>query len=96
MFSRTCLLQSGTSSPLSGSISSRHSAVMSSSAVSVAAATMTVQQAEAPKMALDDFTSQLGESDARALVDLLKLAAAGRIPDSSSAVRIITDVLMGK
>lgn len=69
---------------------------MSSSAVSVAAATMTVQQAEAPKMVLDDFTSQLGESDARALVDLLKLAAAGRIPDSNSAVKIITDVLMGK
>ncbi|KAJ2946601.1 hypothetical protein O0L34_g12657 [Tuta absoluta] len=87
-------LPSGASSPLSGSVSSRHSAVMSSSAVSVAAATMTVQQAEAPKMALDDFTSQLGESDARALVDLLKLAAAGRMPDSNNAVKIITDVLM--
>ncbi|XP_052754599.1 probable E3 ubiquitin-protein ligase HERC2 isoform X2 [Galleria mellonella] len=87
-------LPSGASSPLSGSVSSRHSAVMSSSAVSVAAATMTVQQAEAPKMALDDFTSQLGESDARALVDLLKLAAAGRIPDANNAVKIITDVLM--
>ncbi|CAH0722311.1 unnamed protein product, partial [Brenthis ino] len=87
-------LPSGASSPLSGSISSRHSAVMSSSAVSVAAATMTVQQAEAPKLALDDFTSQLGESDARALVDLLKLAAAGRVPDSSNAIKVITDVLM--
>nr|XP_026484631.1 probable E3 ubiquitin-protein ligase HERC2 isoform X1 [Vanessa tameamea] len=87
-------LPSGASSPLSGSISSRHSAVMSSSAVSVAAATMTVQQAEAPKLALDDFTSQLGESDARALVDLLKLAAAGRVPDCNNAVRVITDVLM--
>ncbi|XP_013183359.2 probable E3 ubiquitin-protein ligase HERC2 [Amyelois transitella] len=87
-------LPSGASSPLSGSVSSRHSAVMSSSAVSVAAATMTVQQAEAPKMALDDFTSQLGESDARALVDLLKLAAAGRIPDANNAVKTITDVLM--
>ncbi|CAH2068345.1 unnamed protein product, partial [Iphiclides podalirius] len=87
-------LPSGASSPLSGSISSRHSAVMSSSAVSVAAATMTVQQAEAPKLALDDFTSQLGESDARALVDLLKLAAAGRVPDANNAVRVITDVLM--
>ncbi|CAG9575570.1 unnamed protein product [Danaus chrysippus] len=87
-------LPSGASSPLSGSISSRHSAVMSSSAVSVAAATMTVQQAEAPKLALDDFTSHLGESDARALVDLLKLAAAGRVPDSANAVKIITDVLM--
>ncbi|KAL4709830.1 hypothetical protein ACJJTC_001284, partial [Scirpophaga incertulas] len=87
-------LPSGASSPLSGSISSRHSAVMSSSAVSVAAATMTVQQAEAPKMVLDEFTSQLGESDARALVDLLKLAAANRIPDANSAVKIITDVLM--
>ncbi|KAL0895990.1 hypothetical protein ABMA27_011981 [Loxostege sticticalis] len=87
-------LPSGASSPLSGSISSRHSAVMSSSAVSVAAATMTVQQAEAPKMVLDDFTSQLGESDARALVDLLKLAAAGRIPDANNAVKIITEVLM--
>ncbi|XP_047031157.1 probable E3 ubiquitin-protein ligase HERC2 [Helicoverpa zea] len=87
-------LPSGASSPLSGSISSRHSAVMSSSAVSVAAATMTVQQAEAPKLVLDEFTSQLGESDARALVDLLKLAAAGRIPDSNNAVKIITDVLM--
>ncbi|CAB3255423.1 unnamed protein product [Arctia plantaginis] len=87
-------LPSGASSPLSGSISSRHSAVMSSSAVSVAAATMTVQQAEAPKLALDEFTSQLGESDARALVDLLKLAAAGRIPNANNAVKIITDVLM--
>ncbi|KPJ06671.1 putative E3 ubiquitin-protein ligase HERC2 [Papilio machaon] len=45
-------LPSGTSSPLSGSISSRHSTLMSSSAVSVAAATMTVQQAEAPKVSL--------------------------------------------
>ncbi|XP_068628740.1 probable E3 ubiquitin-protein ligase HERC2 [Battus philenor] len=87
-------LPSGASSPLSGSISSRHSAVMSSSAVSVAAATMTVQQAEAPKLALDDFTSQLGESDARALVDMLKLAAAGRVPDANTAVKVITDVLM--
>ncbi|CAK1599489.1 unnamed protein product [Parnassius mnemosyne] len=87
-------LPSGASSPLSGSISSRHSAVMSSSAVSVAAATMTVQQAEAPKLVLDDFTSQLGESDARALVDLLKLAAAGRVPDANNAVKVITDVLM--
>ncbi|XP_072935158.1 probable E3 ubiquitin-protein ligase HERC2 [Epargyreus clarus] len=87
-------LPSGASSPLSGSISSRHSAVMSSSAVSVAAATMTVQQAEAPKVPLDDFTSQLGESDARALVDLLKLAAAGRIPDANNAVKTITDVLI--
>ncbi|XP_045760290.1 probable E3 ubiquitin-protein ligase HERC2 isoform X8 [Maniola jurtina] len=87
-------LPSGASSPLSGSISSRHSAVMSSSAVSVAAATMTVQQAEAPKLVLDDFTSQLGESDARALVDLLKLAAAGRVPDATNAVKVITDVLM--
>ncbi|XP_022131000.2 probable E3 ubiquitin-protein ligase HERC2 [Pieris rapae] len=87
-------LPSGASTPLSGSISSRHSAVMSSSAVSVAAATMTVQQSEAPKVELDDFTSQLGESDARALVDLLKLAAAGRIPDANNAVKVITDVLM--
>ncbi|CAG9110153.1 unnamed protein product [Plutella xylostella] len=85
-------LPSGASTPMSGSISSRHS-VMCSSAVSVAAATMTVQP-EAPKVALDDFTSQLGESDARALVDLLKLAAAGRVPDANNAVRIITDVLM--
>lgn len=46
-------------------------------------------------MVLDDFTSQLGESDARALVDLLKLAAAGRIPDANNAVKIITEVLMG-
>ncbi|XP_048481969.1 probable E3 ubiquitin-protein ligase HERC2 [Plutella xylostella] len=85
-------LPSGASTPMSGSISSRHS-VMCSSAVSVAAATMTVQP-EAPKVALDDFTSQLGESDARALVDLLKLAAAGRVPDANNAVRVITDVLM--
>lgn len=48
------------------------------------------------QLVLDEFTSQLGESDARALVDLLKLAAAGRIPDSNNAVKIITDVLMGK
>lgn len=47
-------------------------------------------------MALDEFTSQLGESDARALVDLLKLAAAGRVPDASNAVKVITDVLMGE
>lgn len=37
----------------------------------------------------------MGEPDARALVDLLKLAAAGRMPDSSNAVKIITEVLMG-
>ncbi|CAB3375688.1 Hypothetical predicted protein [Cloeon dipterum] len=69
----------------SGSLSSRASK-MSASAMSVIAATMTtnVQLVGLPndqdqnQVTLDDFTAILSEEDARSLVDLLKLAVAGR------------------
>ena len=43
---------------------------------------------------LDDFTSLLGQDDARMLVDLLKLAVAGRAVDT--AKEIIVNVLVGE
>lgn len=43
---------------------------------------------------LDEFTRRLGEDDARVLVDLLKLAVAGRA--GSRATPAITKVLTGK
>lgn len=43
---------------------------------------------------LDDFTRLLTEDDARVLVDLLKLAVAGRV--GPSAVTAITKVLSGR
>ncbi|XP_050578084.1 E3 ubiquitin-protein ligase HERC2 [Bombus affinis] len=67
----------------SASLSSRASK-MSSSAMSVIAATLTsnaqiVGEGSAADSNLDDFTCTLTEEDARMLVDLLKLAVANRI-----------------
>ncbi|XP_039287848.1 E3 ubiquitin-protein ligase HERC2 [Nilaparvata lugens] len=84
----------------SASVSSRASK-MSASAMSVIAATMkTNPQAlglmeanDAPVMSLDDFTSLLGLNDARVMVDLLKLAVAGRAGDKAKDT--ITGVLIG-
>lgn len=42
---------------------------------------------------LDDFTCLLGLNDARILVDLLKLAVAGRVGDN--AKETLTNVLKG-
>ncbi|KAF4520878.1 hypothetical protein B566_EDAN007059 [Ephemera danica] len=69
----------------SASLSSRASK-MSASAMSVIAATITTNvqlvglptDHEASHPMLDDFTALLSEEDARSLVDLLKLAVAGR------------------
>ncbi|XP_075230176.1 E3 ubiquitin-protein ligase HERC2-like isoform X1 [Lycorma delicatula] len=74
---------------------------MSASAMSVIAATMKcnpqvlgLAEASAPPVAtLDDFTSLLGLNDARMMVDLLKLAVAGRAGDN--AKETITNVLVG-
>lgn len=44
---------------------------------------------------LDDFTSLLTESDARLIVDLLKLAVADRI-ENDCAKDILSSVLIGK
>ncbi|XP_075225182.1 E3 ubiquitin-protein ligase HERC2-like [Lycorma delicatula] len=84
----------------SASVSSRASK-MSASAMSVIAATMKcnpqvlgLAEASAPPVAtLDDFTSLLGLNDARMMVDLLKLAVAGRAGDN--AKETITNVLVG-
>ena len=43
-----------------------------------------VETARTPEPRLDSFTSQLTADDARGLVDLLKLAAAGRITDQAT------------
>ncbi|XP_063244096.1 E3 ubiquitin-protein ligase HERC2 isoform X2 [Bacillus rossius redtenbacheri] len=86
---------------LSSSISmSSRASKMSASAMSVIAATMTsnaqvVGQAEETfplQPHLDDFTSLLGQDDARMLVDLLKLAVAGRAVES--AKETIVSVLL--
>lgn len=44
---------------------------------------------------LDDFTSLLTESDARLIVDLLKLAVADRI-ESETAKDVLSSVLIGR
>lgn len=75
-------------------MSSRHSARMSASAVSVAAATMPCPPHDAPLVSLDDFTSLLGEREARALLDLLRLAVAGRV-EAPNATNVLTNVLQG-
>ncbi|XP_068082847.1 E3 ubiquitin-protein ligase HERC2 [Anabrus simplex] len=72
------------------SLSSRASK-MSASAMSVIAATMTsnaqvvgqTEETDPMHSNLDDFTSLLGPDDARVLVDLLKLAVAGRAGDTA-------------
>ncbi|XP_042876756.1 E3 ubiquitin-protein ligase HERC2-like isoform X6 [Penaeus japonicus] len=89
--------------PSTGSLSSRASR-LSHSAMSILAATLTTkadvvsEEAELPEddvicNGLDEFTRKLTEDDARVLVDLLKLAVAGRAgPQASPA---ITRVLIG-
>lgn len=92
------LLQSMTTSSCSMSLSSRQSK-MSTSALSVIAATCTshaevIGEGVAP--GLDEFTSLLTESDARLLVDLLKLAVADRIElDSSKETLSVILISMG-
>uniref|UniRef100_A0A4D5RD81 HECT-type E3 ubiquitin transferase n=3 Tax=Ixodes scapularis TaxID=6945 RepID=A0A4D5RD81_IXOSC len=87
------MMSSVPSLPSSGSLSSR----MSSAAASVFAATfssseqVTPAEPEAANSLLDEFTSGLTAEDARALVDLLKLAVAARAGDA--AKEAIADVL---
>ncbi|XP_034934449.1 E3 ubiquitin-protein ligase HERC2 [Chelonus insularis] len=80
----------------SASLSSRASK-MSTSAMSVIAATLTsnaqvVGEGGTIENGLDEFTSTLTEDDARMLVDLLKLAVANRVNDG--AKEIISSVLI--
>ncbi|XP_053987984.1 E3 ubiquitin-protein ligase HERC2 isoform X2 [Hylaeus volcanicus] len=80
----------------SASLSSRASK-MSTSAMSVIAATLTsnaqvVGEGISGYSSLDDFTSTLTEDDARMLVDLLKLAVANRVCDG--AKETISSVLI--
>ncbi|XP_054728194.1 probable E3 ubiquitin-protein ligase HERC2 [Anastrepha obliqua] len=84
---------------LSASISSnaphKHSK-MSASAMSALAATMTNQEEiieETSLTGLDDFTSLLGESEAKSLVELLKLSVAGRTGPLSTS-QTISDTLI--
>uniref|UniRef100_L7LWK3 HECT-type E3 ubiquitin transferase n=1 Tax=Rhipicephalus pulchellus TaxID=72859 RepID=L7LWK3_RHIPC len=87
------MISSVPSLPSSGSLSSR----MSSAAASVFAATfssseqMTPAEPEAIHSLLDEFTARLTAEDARALVDLLKLAVAGRAGEKAKDA--IADVL---
>ncbi|XP_020288916.1 E3 ubiquitin-protein ligase HERC2 isoform X1 [Pseudomyrmex gracilis] len=80
----------------SASLSSRASR-MSTSAMSVIAATLTsnaqvVGEDGATASGLDEFTSTLTEDDARVLVDLLKLAVANRV--CATAKETISSVLI--
>ncbi|CAD6227584.1 GSCOCG00001264001-RA-CDS [Cotesia congregata] len=78
----------------SASLSSRASK-MSTSAMSVIAATLTSHAqviGDGPETGLDEFTSTLTEDDARMLVDLVKLAVANRVCDN--AKDIISSVLI--
>ncbi|XP_037935505.1 probable E3 ubiquitin-protein ligase HERC2 [Teleopsis dalmanni] len=79
---------------LSASMSSnaplKHSK-MSHSAMSVIAATVTNQEEiieEAALTGLDDFTSLLGEAEAKGLIELLKLSVAGRTGSASTSQTI--------
>ncbi|XP_077559435.1 E3 ubiquitin-protein ligase HERC2 isoform X3 [Haemaphysalis longicornis] len=87
------MISSVPSLPSSGSLSSR----MSSAAASVFAATfssseqVTPAEPEAIHSLLDEFTARLTAEDARALVDLLKLAVAGRAGEKAKDA--IADVL---
>uniref|UniRef100_A0A1B0AIV8 HECT-type E3 ubiquitin transferase n=1 Tax=Glossina pallidipes TaxID=7398 RepID=A0A1B0AIV8_GLOPL len=83
------------SASLSSAAPHKHSK-MSASAMSVMAATMTHQEemiAETSLTGLDDFTSLLGESEAKSLVELLKLSVAGRTGPSSTS-QTIADTLI--
>lgn len=75
-----------TASSCSASLSSKHSR-MSTSAMSVIAATLTSNAevvGDGNIAGLDEFTSLLTESDARLIVDLLKLAVADRVEDEQA------------
>lgn len=85
---------------LSASISSanatqRHSK-MSASAMSVMAATMTHQDEvinDNEVIGLDEFTTLLGESEAKSLVELLKLSVAGRTGPANTAQTISSTLI---
>ncbi|XP_065082582.1 probable E3 ubiquitin-protein ligase HERC2 [Ochlerotatus camptorhynchus] len=86
---------------LSASISScnatqRHSK-MSASAMSVMAATMTHNDEmmnEAPVISgLDDFTALLGESEAKHLIELLKLSVSGRTGPANTSETIASTLI---
>lgn len=87
------MISSVPSFPSSGSLSSR----VSSTAASIFAANfssseqVTPAEPEAANSLLDEFTSRLTAEDARALVDLLKLAVAARAGDKAKDA--IADVL---
>ncbi|XP_049844846.1 E3 ubiquitin-protein ligase HERC2 [Schistocerca gregaria] len=84
------------------SVSSRASK-MSASAMSVIAVTMTsnaqvvghTEEEEGGRPRLDEFTRLLGQDDARVLVDLLKLAVAGRAGPSAKETLSSVLVAMG-
>ncbi|XP_042217246.1 E3 ubiquitin-protein ligase HERC2-like isoform X2 [Homarus americanus] len=89
--------------PSTGSLSSRASR-LSHSAMSILAATLTTKadvvseevdahEDDIGSNGLDEFTRKLTEDDARVLVDLLKLAVAGRAGPRAAAA--ITKVLTG-
>lgn len=85
---------------LSASVSSvnatqKHSK-MSASAMSIIAATMTNQEEiinETSLTGLDDFTTLFGESEARSLIELLKLSVSGRV-DYQNATETIANTLI--
>ena len=84
----------------SASLSSRASK-MSTSAMSVIAATLTsnaqvVGEAGGTEAGLDEFTSSLTEDDARMLVDLLKLAVAHRVCDAAKETISSVLIALGK
>ncbi|KAJ9582054.1 hypothetical protein L9F63_003637, partial [Diploptera punctata] len=90
--------------PSSNSVSlSSRASRLSASAMSVIAATMTsnaqvvgqAEEADPMHPNLDDFTSLLGQDDARMLVDLLKLAVAGRAVDTAKETIVNVLVAMG-
>ncbi|KAL2717183.1 E3 ubiquitin-protein ligase HERC2 [Vespula squamosa] len=84
----------------SASLSSRASK-MSTSAMSVIAATLTsnaqvVGEGVTTESGLDEFTSTLTEDDARMLVDLLKLAVANRVGKGAKEIIASTLISLGK
>ncbi|XP_015510519.2 E3 ubiquitin-protein ligase HERC2 [Neodiprion lecontei] len=94
--SEECLLATFPSMSSSASLSSKASK-MSTSAMSVIAATLTsnaqvVGDGHTTEPGLDEFTSTLTEDDARMLVDLLKLAVANRVCEG--AKETISSVLV--
>lgn len=69
---------------------------MSASAMSVMAATMTHQDEvinENEISGLDDFTSLFGETEAKSLIELLKLSVAGRTGPASTAQTIANTLI---